>query len=105
MAHGKKAHLAPQIPMLPGSRVRAQLPKDLPATFLPLQDFGVSAEHTGFPGTISASAETIIPLWLEVGAKEIWRVPVHHEEGKEICTGIYTTRPAGTIVLEPQKAP
>jgi creatinine amidohydrolase len=49
-------------------RVRAQLPKNLPVTFLPLQDFGVSAEHTGFPGTLSISAETAIRQWLEIGA-------------------------------------
>ncbi|HVG51026.1 MAG TPA: creatininase family protein [Xanthobacteraceae bacterium] len=49
------------------ARVRKQLPKDIPATFLPLQDFGVSAEHTAFPGTISVSAERMIPVWLEIG--------------------------------------
>ncbi|MGZ5837495.1 MAG: creatininase family protein [Xanthobacteraceae bacterium] len=50
------------------ARVRADLPKDLPATFLPLQDFGVSAEHTAFPGTLSVSAQAAIAVWLEIGA-------------------------------------
>jgi creatinine amidohydrolase len=50
------------------ARVRAALPADLPVTFLPLQDFGVSTEHTAFPGTISISAQAAIPVWLDVGA-------------------------------------
>ncbi len=50
------------------ARVRAQLPEDIPATFLPLQDFGVSAEHTAFPGTLSVSAQAAIAVWLELGA-------------------------------------
>jgi creatinine amidohydrolase len=50
------------------ARVRAVLPNDLPATFLPLQDFGVSTEHTAFPGTISIDAQAAIPVWLEIGA-------------------------------------
>ena len=33
-----------------------------------LQDFGVSTEHTAFPGTISISAQAAIPVWLDVGA-------------------------------------
>lgn len=49
------------------TRVRPLLPKDLPVTFLPLQDFGVSAEHTAYPGTISISAQSMISVWLEIG--------------------------------------
>jgi creatinine amidohydrolase len=68
--HGK--HLPVGVDAMIGraylSRVRAALPDDLPATFLPLQDFGVSTEHTSFPGTISISAQAAIPVWLEIGA-------------------------------------
>jgi creatinine amidohydrolase len=49
------------------ARVRRLVPKDLPVTFLPLQDVGVSAEHTAFPGTLSVGAETMIRFWLEIG--------------------------------------
>ena len=38
-------------------------------------------------------------LWLKHGDKEIWRVPVHREEGNDHYTGVYTTRYAGTIIV------
>ena len=45
----RRCHHRPRL-----SRPRAALlPKDLPATFLPLQDFGVSVEHAAYPGTIT----------------------------------------------------
>jgi hypothetical protein len=44
-------------------------------------------------------------IWLKHGGKEVWRLPVHREEGKDVCTGVYTTRYAGQIVLPPAKAP
>ncbi len=50
------------------ARVRAQLPPDLPATFLPLQTIGASQEHIAFPGTLSLSAETLIALLCDLGA-------------------------------------
>jgi creatinine amidohydrolase len=49
------------------SRVFQLLPADLPATFLPLQRIGVSAEHVGYPGTLSVSAATAIAAWTEIG--------------------------------------
>jgi creatinine amidohydrolase len=49
------------------ARARALVPADLPVTFLPLQDFGVSVEHVAFPGTLSVSAETMIRAWGEIG--------------------------------------
>lgn len=48
-------------------RVRALLPDDLPATFLPMMPVGKSNEHAAFPGTLTLSAETTIRLWTEIG--------------------------------------
>jgi hypothetical protein len=42
-------------------------------------------------------------VWVKHGDKEVWRVPVHREEGKEVCTGLYTTRPVGKITFPPAK--
>jgi creatinine amidohydrolase len=49
------------------ARVRAQLPADLPVTFLPAQRIGVSAEHLSFPGTLTLSAATAMAAWTELG--------------------------------------
>ncbi|HWM46123.1 MAG TPA: creatininase family protein [Xanthobacteraceae bacterium] len=49
------------------ARVRALLPEGLPATFLPLQDIGVSVEHLAFPGTLTMTASTVIQAWREIG--------------------------------------
>jgi creatinine amidohydrolase len=48
-------------------RVRALLPEDLPATFLPVQRIGVSAEHLTYPGTLTFSASSAIAAWTELG--------------------------------------
>jgi creatinine amidohydrolase len=47
--------------------VVARLPDDLPVTILPMMAVGKSNEHTGFPGTLTLSAETLIRLWTEIG--------------------------------------
>jgi len=49
------------------ARVRALLPADLPATFLPIQCIGQSDEHLAFPGTLSLSAPTVLRVWTELG--------------------------------------
>jgi creatinine amidohydrolase len=49
------------------ARVLPLLPADLPATFLPVQKIGQSAEHIAFPGTLSFSAQTIIAAYTEIG--------------------------------------
>jgi creatinine amidohydrolase len=49
------------------ARVQAQLPADLPVTFLPAQRIGVSAEHLSFPGTLTLSAATAMAAWTELG--------------------------------------
>jgi len=49
------------------ARVRDILPASLPATFLPVQNIGVSVEHLGYPGTLTISAATAIAAWTEIG--------------------------------------
>ena len=44
-----------------------QLPAELPIWRLPLQSYGFSPEHTGFPGTVSLSAELLLGLLEAVG--------------------------------------
>lgn len=47
--------------------VLKQLPEELPLWRLPLQSYGFSPEHTGFPGTVSLSAELLLGLLEAVG--------------------------------------
>ena len=47
-------------------RVRASLPDDVPALFLPIQGCGASLEHADFRGTLSLSARTAIAAWSEL---------------------------------------
>jgi hypothetical protein len=42
-------------------------------------------------------------VWLAHGDREVWRVPVHREEGKETCTSSYTTRVVGKFALPAEK--
>lgn len=46
----------------------AHLPDDLPVLFLPTQAVGKSNEHLRFPGTLTLSAQTLISVWMELGA-------------------------------------
>ena len=46
----------------------AHLPADLPVLFLPPQQIGKSNEHIRFPGTLTFSAQTLISVWMELGA-------------------------------------
>jgi creatinine amidohydrolase len=46
----------------------AHLPAELPVLFLPTQQVGKSNEHIRFPGTLTLSAQTLISLWMELGA-------------------------------------
>ncbi len=46
----------------------AHLPADLPVLFLPTQQVGKSNEHIRFPGTLTLSAQTLISMWMELGA-------------------------------------
>lgn len=47
--------------------VKAELPDDVDALFLPVQRIGKSNEHLHFPGTLTLTAETAIRAWTEIG--------------------------------------
>ncbi len=47
--------------------VKALLPEEVDALFLPVQAIGKSNEHLAFPGTLTLSAETAIRAWTEIG--------------------------------------
>ncbi|MGL4243356.1 MAG: creatininase family protein, partial [Beijerinckiaceae bacterium] len=47
--------------------VKAALPADIDALFLPVQRIGKSNEHLHFPGTLTLSAETALRAWTEIG--------------------------------------
>ncbi len=42
--------------------------RDLPVLFLPPMPIGKSTEHLDFPGTLSFSTQTLIAMWMEIGA-------------------------------------
>jgi creatinine amidohydrolase len=44
------------------------LPAALPVLFLPTQQVGKSNEHIRFPGTLTLSVQTLISVWMELGA-------------------------------------
>jgi creatinine amidohydrolase len=46
----------------------AHLPAQLPVLFLPTQQVGKSNEHIRFPGTLTLSAQTVMAVWMELGA-------------------------------------
>ena len=46
----------------------AHLAPALPVLFLPTQQVGKSNEHIRFPGTLTLSAQTLIAVWMELGA-------------------------------------
>lgn len=49
------------------ARAMERIPAELPVLVLPIQAVGKSNEHTGFPGTLSLSAETVIRTWTDIG--------------------------------------
>jgi creatinine amidohydrolase len=49
------------------AEVQKLLPNDLPATFLPVQDIGISTEHVDFPGTLTLPPEAALAHWLAIG--------------------------------------
>ena len=44
------------------------LPLGLPVLFMPTQQVGKSNEHIRYPGTLTLSAQTLISMWMELGA-------------------------------------
>src|SRR4051794_7785928 len=49
------------------ARVRALLPEDSGAAFLPVQTIGASDEHRAFRGTLTLSPETALRSLIEIG--------------------------------------
>jgi len=66
--HGPHLPLGTDTMIMEGyiARVIARLPEALPVLFLPVQNCGLSVEHTHFPGTLSLSARTVIRAWTEL---------------------------------------
>src|SRR4051794_8218797 len=48
-------------------RVGELLPATIPATFLPVEEIGISTEHTDFPGTLTLPAEEALRKWAAIG--------------------------------------
>jgi len=50
--------------------IKAALPHlgSTPALFLPTQKISLSTEHIGFAGTLTLSPQTVMALWMEIGA-------------------------------------
>lgn len=46
----------------------ARLGSDLPASFLPVEEIGWSAEHGDTPGTVSANPDKLVHKWLAIAA-------------------------------------
>jgi creatinine amidohydrolase len=49
------------------ARVCQLLPARLPATFLPVEEIGISTEHTDYPGTLTLSAREALSSWFSIG--------------------------------------
>lgn len=49
------------------ARVRALLPANFPAVFLPVQAVGASDEHRAYPGTLTLLPETALAVFIEIG--------------------------------------
>jgi creatinine amidohydrolase len=48
------------------ARVVPRVPDELSVLFLPVQNCGLSIEHTDFPGTLSAPAELLVSAWTKL---------------------------------------
>ena len=40
---------------------------NIPATFLPIEEIGISTEHTDYPGTLTLSADAALKTWMAIG--------------------------------------
>jgi creatinine amidohydrolase len=49
------------------ARVREVLPDNIPATFLPVEEIGISTEHTDYPGTLTLPAGVALKTWTAIG--------------------------------------
>lgn len=48
-------------------RTRERLPDHIPATFLPVEEIGISTEHTDYPGTLTLTADAALKAWMAIG--------------------------------------
>ena len=48
-------------------RVRELLPHTIPATFLPIEEIGISTEHTDYPGTLTLATGVALEKWMALG--------------------------------------
>ena len=68
--HGPHLPVSVDTTLLEGV-IAATLPhleSELPVLFMPTQAIGKSNEHIRFPGTLTLSAQTLIAVWMELGA-------------------------------------
>jgi creatinine amidohydrolase len=67
--HGPHLPLRTDVPIAEAylARVRELLPETIPATFLPVEEIGISTEHTDYPGTLTLSPEAALRKWSEIG--------------------------------------
>ena len=68
--HGPHLPVSVDTTLLEGV-IAATLPhleSELPVLFMPTQTIGKSNEHIRFPGTLTLSAQTLIAVWMELGA-------------------------------------
>src|SRR5437868_14674708 len=49
------------------ARLRELLPPRIPVTFLPVEEIGISTEHTDYPGTLTLSPEDALRKWTAIG--------------------------------------
>jgi creatinine amidohydrolase len=49
------------------ARVHDLLPENIPATFLPIEEVGISTEHTDYLGTLTLPAEAALKQWAAIG--------------------------------------
>jgi creatinine amidohydrolase len=49
------------------ARVRELLPDSIPATFLPIEEIGISTEHTDYLGTLTLPADVALKTWMAIG--------------------------------------
>jgi creatinine amidohydrolase len=55
------------------ARVRELLPASIPATFLPIEEIGISTEHTDFPGTLTLATDAALKKWMTIGESIVRR--------------------------------
>ncbi|WP_210254156.1 creatininase family protein [Rhizobium laguerreae] len=69
--HGPHLPVATDVAIATGmlAELKRQQPEDLDILVLPTQEIGKANEHIYGPGTLSLSAELLIPVWTAIGAK------------------------------------